>query len=338
MWLHLFPIPGECVPAALRAQELGFDGVLLADSQNLVGDPFVELGAIARSTSGMGVGTGIVNPVTRHPAVVASAMATVHVESGGRAVLGLGRGDSSLAQLGIAAPKTEELRVFVTQVRGYLSGEQVAADGAVSRIGWIADIDLPPVPVEVAATGPRTIRMAGVHADRVMLTLGAEPGRIASAIATARDARAQAGLDPAQLRVGAYVNVACHDDLPTARSLVRGSTAIFAHFSAMSAAASAGLDVTEAATVARLGESYDEARHGLSDAAHIGALSDDFVDRFAVVGPPEVCVQRLRQLIDLGLDRVIVVAGSRDADKDVLAETNRRFAAEVLPALRQPAA
>ena len=43
-WLHGFPVPGQAHRLAVRAEELGFDGLLLADSQNLVGDPFVELG------------------------------------------------------------------------------------------------------------------------------------------------------------------------------------------------------------------------------------------------------------------------------------------------------
>lgn len=95
-WLHGFPVPGQAQRLAVRAEELGLDGLLLADSQNLVGDPFVELGLLTQVTSRLGLGTGIVNPVTRHPAVVASAMASLQAESGGRAVLGLGRGDSSL--------------------------------------------------------------------------------------------------------------------------------------------------------------------------------------------------------------------------------------------------
>jgi alkanesulfonate monooxygenase SsuD/methylene tetrahydromethanopterin reductase-like flavin-dependent oxidoreductase (luciferase family) len=51
-------------------------------------------------------------PVTRHPAVVASAMASLQVESGGRAVFGLGRGDSSLSQLGISATTTDQLALL----------------------------------------------------------------------------------------------------------------------------------------------------------------------------------------------------------------------------------
>jgi 5,10-methylenetetrahydromethanopterin reductase len=355
VWTHGFAVPGQTGNLARRAEDSGFDGLLLADSQNLAGDPFVELGVAAGVTHRIGLGTGIVNLVTRHPAVVAAAIASVQVESGGRAVLGVGRGDSSLAQIGLAAPPVARLRDLVTQVRGYLRGAEVEAGGTVSRIGWIAETGLPAVPVEVAATGPRTIAFAATPADRVMFTVGAEPSRVAWAIGVARQARAAAGLDPAGLSMGAYVNVACDPDVTAACALIRGSAAIFAHFSSMpgpgatdsggpgpGAADSGtnGFSPREAATVREVGLAYDESRHGLSHAAHAAVLDDSFLTRFAVAGPPEECLARLRQLTALGLDRIVVVPGSRDADPARLARSDDRFARQVLPALRgaQPAA
>lgn len=332
--MHGFPVPGRTADLAGQAEDLGFDGLLLADSQNLAGDPFVELGVAAGVTRRIGLGTGIVNLVTRHPAVVAAAIASVQVESRGRAVLGVGRGDSSLAQIGLAPPPAARLRDLVAQVRGYLRGEEVTAGGTTSRIGWIAEMGLPAVPVEVAATGPRTIAFAATLADRVMFTGGAEPSRVAWAVGLARQARAAAGLDPAGLRMGAYLNVGCDPDLAGACGLVRGSTAIFAHFSSMTGASAYGFSPQDEATVRQVGAAYDEARHGLSHAAHTAVLDDTFVARFAVVGSPERCLARLRQLIALGLDRIVVVPGSRDADPARLSRSNERFAREVLPALR----
>ncbi len=350
VWTHGFPVPGRTGSLARRAEDSGFDGLLLADSQNLVGDPFVELGVAAGVTHRIGLGTGIVNLVTRHPAVVAAAIASLQVESGGRAVLGVGRGDSSLAQIGLAAPPVARLRDLVIQVRGYLRGEVVEAGGTASRIGWIAETGLPAVPVEVAATGPRTIALAATLADRVMFTVGAEPARVAWAIGVARQARAAAGLDPAGLSLGVYVNVACDPDVTAACALIRGSAAIFAHFSSLPGPQAAGagtadsgtsgFSAREAATVREVGLAYDESRHGLSHAAHTAVLDDSFLTRFAVAGPPEECLARLRQLAALGLDRIVVVPGSRDADPARLARSDDRFARQVLPALRgaQPAA
>jgi 5,10-methylenetetrahydromethanopterin reductase len=334
VWLHGFPVPGSCEAAAVQAERLGFDGLLLADSQNLVGDVFVELGVLARATHRLGLGTGVINPLTRHPAVVAAAIATLQLESGGRAVLGVGRGDSSLAQLGLARPSTARLREFVSQLRRFLHGETVTVDGRASRIGWITDREVPPAPVELAATGPATIAAAAVTADRVMLTVGADPARIAWGIEVARQARIGAGLDPATLRAGAYINVGCHPDPAVARAMVRGSTAIFARFSAMSTAAGLGLGRDDAAVIGQVGRRYDEARHGLSDAAHAASLDDEFLDRFAVAGPAAQCADRLRRLFELGLDRVVAVPGSRDTDPELLTYSVELFARDALPPLR----
>ena len=223
----------------------------------------------------------------------------------------------------------------MTQVRGYLRGEKVTAGGTASRIGWIAQAGLPAVPVEVAATGPRTIGMAATLADRVMVTVGADPSRVAWAVAVARQARATAGLDPAGLRIGAFVNVACDPDVAAACALVRGSAAIFAHFCSMPGSRSTGFSPRDAATIEEVGRAYDEARHGLSHAAHTAVLDDPFIRRFAVAGSPEQCLARLRRLAALGLDRIVVVPGSRDADPARLARSNDLFAREVLPALRE---
>jgi 5,10-methylenetetrahydromethanopterin reductase len=115
---------------------------------------------------------------------------------------------------------------------------------------------------------------------------------------------------------------------------VRGSAAIFARFSALSAAASAGLGARDGQVVADAGSDYDQSRHGLASAAAAGVLDDAFLDRFAVLGPPQRCADRLRELVALGLDRIVMVPGSRDSDPALLDATNTSLAREVLPALR----
>lgn len=73
-----------------------------------------------------------------------------------------------------------------------------------------------------------------------------------------------------------------------------------AHFSAMSAAAGAALGRDDAAVIGQVGRHYDDARHGLPDAAQTGGLDDEFADRFAVVGPAAQCAARLHGLFELG--------------------------------------
>ena len=93
LYLRSYPDPDGMRAHAAAAEEDGWDGLLLTDTQNLSMDVFGSLYLAASATSHIELGTAVTNLVTRHPAVVASAFATLHHVSGGRAHLGVGRGD-----------------------------------------------------------------------------------------------------------------------------------------------------------------------------------------------------------------------------------------------------
>lgn len=150
----------------------------MVDSQNLSGDPYIALAAAAGATTAIGLGTGVTNPFTRHAAVTACAIATVQEVSNGRAVLGIGRGDSSLAHLGLAPAPPAVLERYLEHLQAYLAGRDIALDEAApstaiapvsalglahapdaSRIAWLPSAQ-PKVPVDVAATGPKVIAAA----------------------------------------------------------------------------------------------------------------------------------------------------------------------------------
>ncbi len=318
LWLHGFPVIGASAELARRAEAWGYDGLLLADSQNLQGDVYVGLAYAARATTRLRIGTGVTNPLTRHPAVTASAIATIHAESGGRALLGIARGDSAVTQVGLRAATPDELATHVTRLRALLRGEPTDA----GRLSWL-DPDLAPVAVDVAATGPRTIAAGAAGADRLTLSVGAEPQRLGAAIAAAR------GAGPA--RIGAYVNVGCAEDPAVARSLVRGSAAIFAHFSSQRPEA---VPEADREVIEHVGRDYDEAHHGESVVRHATELPDDFLDRFAVVGTPATVRARLAELLALGLDHLVLVPGSKDADPGTLARSDE-LVGELLADLRR---
>ena len=92
LWALGVASPRGTADFAAKAEQAGWDGLLVVDSQNLSGDPYVALAMAATSTSSLGLGTGVTNNATRHPAVTASAIASVQKISGGRAALGIGRG------------------------------------------------------------------------------------------------------------------------------------------------------------------------------------------------------------------------------------------------------
>jgi 5,10-methylenetetrahydromethanopterin reductase len=336
-------VPTSIARFAERLEADGFAGLAVVDSQNLSGDTYVSLALAARATSRLGLATGVTNPYTRHPAVTASAIASVQAVSGGRAVLGIGRGDSALAHLGLAPAPVAVFEAYLRRLQGYLRGEDVAFDDAgdvasvdalglgdqpaASRLEWIAG--LPKVPVDVAATGPRVIELAARLADGITFAVGADAERLEWAIATAR-AAAPAG---SPLSFGAYVNVAVHPDVDVARRLVAGGMSTLARFNVMHGRTVGPFDAGSEAMLGELGRRYDMTRHTQSGSPQAEALAPEFIDRYGVVGPPDAVIERLGQLRGLGIERFMLLgawAPGLEAERRV---ARRLLADEVIPAL-----
>jgi len=330
-YLRSYPEPDDIQARAAAAEEDGWDGLLLTDTQNLSMDVVGSLHLAASATSRLRLGTAVTNLVTRHPAVVASTYATLHHVSGGRAHVGVGRGDTALELIGVRPPSAARFEVQVDQLQTYLRGDVVDVDGFGSRITWLPLAGETKVPVDVFGSGPHVISAGARLGDRLTVTVGAEPARVDWAVQTARRARADAGLDPEQLDVGAFVVVGVGTDETALDELVRGNAGISAHFQR---GATSSLSQGDAAVVTAVTDSYDEYHHGLEHAAQSQALDPDFLRRFCVIGRPDECVARLRRLVASGLSHVTVVGGSRDVDPAVRRRSDHLVATEVLPAVR----
>jgi 5,10-methylenetetrahydromethanopterin reductase len=338
MPLELFtmsiPETGLAEVFAERAERDGWDGITFTDSQNLVGDPFVAMALGAKVTQRLQFMTGVTNPATRHPAALATAIATVQEVSNGRAVLGLGRGDTALFHLGRPPMPIADFVARAEELHTYLQGGTVQLDGASSRLRWLERARQPRVPIDIAASGPRVITFAARTVERVTFAVGADPGRLAWAIDLARAAMADARRQRRDVSFGAYITVACHPDRAAARELVRGSVAAFAHFSAMPGSSGAGLDEGDRDVVAAVGRTYDSNLHLVNSAEHSHVLPDDFIDRFAVVGDAPACAARLRELTALGLERLVITGPSFGANRDDARVHAQLVRDELLPALR----
>ena len=347
LWTSIHSSPLGVTPLAQQAEQAGWDGVVIYDSQNLAGDCYVALTLAATATQRIGLGPGVTNSVTRHPAVTAGAMASIQRISGGRAVLGIGRGDSALAFIGRAPARVAAFERYLVSVQAYLRGGAVAFDDLdfderlaprastlelgdapqESYLDWLEDTDIK-VPVEVAATGPRVIAAAARQADCVAFALGADPERIGWGIEEARRARRDAGLDPHGIRLAAYVNLVCHPEVETARLLAGWGLATFARFSVMHGSVSGPLPEVEREQLAGLNRAFNMREHE----RNVGLVPAELVDRFAVVGPPEVCIRRLEAIARIGVEKIIVI-GPRDESGNL--EVERAEAAvtrHVLPA------
>jgi 5,10-methylenetetrahydromethanopterin reductase len=348
LWTLTTSSPTRAAGAARRAEEAGWHGILVVDSQNLSGDSYVALTAMALATSRIGLGTGVTNPVTRHPAITASAIAGIQRLANGRAVLGIGRGDSALAHLGKAPAKVREFERYLDVLQRYLRGdtlpfadlafhEQIAPDVETlgladtpdgSQLRWLNERDHK-VPVEVAATGPRVIGIAARLADRVMLALGADPERVAWGVETARAAASAAGRS---VQVGAYVNLVSHPDIDTARALVQGGLSTFARFSVMHGTVHGAIKDEQRAVLERLHDAYDMTAHTRADSQQANVLTPEFIDQYAIVGPPEHVLDRLQALAALGIDKIAVIGPGAGVDRDAAIAAEVLAAREIIPA------
>src|SRR4051812_48227885 len=278
--LYTMSIPetGLAEMLSRRAEEAGWDGITFTDSQNLVGDPFIAMALGAKVTERLQFMTGVTNPATRHPAALATVAATVQEESGGRVVLGLGRGDTALFHLGRKPMALADFFARTEELHTYLQGGTLDINGHPSRLRWLDRARQAAVPIDIAASGPKVIAFSARTVERITFALGAGAERMAWGIDLARTHAKDAGRASDAVSFGAYVTVACHPDVATARDLVRGSVAAFAHFSAMPGSTGAGLGESDQAVVAEVGRRYDSNLHLQNRSDHAQSMPDDFVE------------------------------------------------------------
>jgi alkanesulfonate monooxygenase SsuD/methylene tetrahydromethanopterin reductase-like flavin-dependent oxidoreductase (luciferase family) len=188
------PLPwADVAEIARRGEQLGYGAVFLPETG--ARDTLATLVGLAGETSTLLLGTGVIPMRARTPDLAAMAAATVHECSGGRHVLGVGTG-------GAAPGALDRLRDYVGAIRERLDG---GPPGAVLGLALPA-----PVPIWVAALGPRAVRLAGEIADGVILNW-CTPERVAEAREAIRVAAGEAGRDPDAVRISVYVRAAFSD-------------------------------------------------------------------------------------------------------------------------------
>jgi G6PDH family F420-dependent oxidoreductase len=179
----------ELVELAAAAEDHGFEHAMISDHFHpwvpaQGHSPFVwgVLGAIAEATSHLHLATGVTAPIARmHPAVVAHAAATAAVLLEGRFALGLGTGERLNEHVvGGAWPRPgtrrRQLCEAIEVIRRLFDGDEVSFDGAHVRVDHAQLYTRPstPPPIWVAASGPRTAKVAGKHADG-LISVAADP-------------------------------------------------------------------------------------------------------------------------------------------------------------------
>ena len=352
-WQTNVPTNLTPVETAKAVEADGWDGQWFMDSQCLGAEPYVVMGAWAAVTERIKLGTGVTNPLTRHPAVTAAAASTLQAISGGRAVLGIGRGDSSLAYLGYAPVRLPAFHRVLKELQALLSGREVAfnVDEAgdapsldslslgdkptASRLQWLPE-GMAKVPMDVAATGPKVIRMAAPIAERLTVSVGAMPARVSWALDQARAARVEQGLGADGIAFGAHIVVICHPDRDIVRQYAETFVTPLARFQVIQRDAAGPKSAADDRNFEAIRRGYDMTKHAQRDTDHGkvvgGSIDEVFIDRFAVTGTPDECTARLLELVELGIERFICVGPG--IHPEAAAPNRTLFASEVIPQVR----
>ena len=177
--------PSDLVRHARLAEAAGFSFALISDHFHPWIDaqgesPFVwsVIGGIAEATRTLEIGTGVTAPIIRiHPAIIAQAAATAGSMLEGRFFLGVGTGENLNEHVtGARWPdwdvRSRMLREAVELIRDLWRGEVTSHDGEFYTVENARIYTLPehPVPIHVAASGPRAVRVAAEIGDGLIGT------------------------------------------------------------------------------------------------------------------------------------------------------------------------
>ncbi len=139
------------------AEDLGFETAWLGDSQCLWREAYVTLGALATSTTRIGLATSVTNPLTRHLTVTASALYSLAELTDGRVLLGIGRGETAVVLAGARRATRDELAGAVRDIRALCLGQSVRIDGVETRLSYAASAPRR-IPARLSRTASTAVR------------------------------------------------------------------------------------------------------------------------------------------------------------------------------------
>ncbi|MGE5820198.1 MAG: LLM class flavin-dependent oxidoreductase, partial [Deltaproteobacteria bacterium] len=123
----LFPTESlqKMIHLAKVTEETGYSHIWVGDSHLIWREAYINMAAMALSTTKVKLGTGVTNPLTRHPSVVASGYATLEEYAPGRMIVGIGLGDSSVETMGMKPAKLSYFENTMRQMRDLFAGREV---------------------------------------------------------------------------------------------------------------------------------------------------------------------------------------------------------------------
>jgi 5,10-methylenetetrahydromethanopterin reductase len=311
------PLP-KMIQLAKLAEELGYSHVWIGDSHLIWREAYVNMAAAALNTKHVKLGTGVTNPLTRHPSVVASAYATLEELAPGRFIVGIGLGDSSVETMGMKPAKLGFFEQTIREMRELIAGKEVQLDSGKIHLKHPAKQAMP---VYIAASGPKMLELSGKIADGIIVLVGVADEYLAQAKARIEAGAKAAGRKLADIHLVLWVPCAVSDTAPAKDAVKAHVARVVAHPQPYV------LDKEEQKVLAEIRKTYDYYHHMDQEANHAEVIPDWLVDKFAIAGTVAECRAQVERIQKSGIQQIAIIpysapGGSRD-------ETMRGFAKAV---------
>lgn len=288
-------------------------------------DALTPMALLASVTSRLHIASGVLPFQTRTPVLLGQTAATLAHVAPGRIALGLGVSSETIVGQwhGLPFRRTlAQLREAVTIIRAVLRGERVGFEGEFYRVRnfrLLVPAPREPVPIYLAALGPRALELAGEIADGVLLNWMA-PESVPAAIEYVRKGAERARRTLTGFEIAGYIRTCVTDTPQTARThLARDITgyAIVDAYGAYFRRCGFTSEIDALYTAWRAGDRVGAVKQ----------LSARILDGLGVVGDEQFCRARIAQYASAGLTMPVVVPFSPDPSPlPSLLRTVRTFA------------
>ena len=307
--------PRDLIEQLQQGEAMGLGTAFLSERYNSK-EICTLSGAAGAVTDRIRIATAATNHNTRHPIVTAGYALTMHGLTGGRFVLGIGRGIVPMQKAyGIPPITTAQMEDFVGVTRKLLGGEPVM--GHDGPIGSYPFLHLGPnvadeVPLMLVAFGPNSLALGGRVFDEVVLHTYFSDETTERAVKMVKQAAEQAGRDPDDVKVwSCFATIGDHipEDKRLMKSVGRLATYLQGYGDLLVDTNQWDRSVLEKFRADELVSTFQggiDVKATTEELEHIATLIPEEWLSYSATGSPDQCVAAIRHQMDLGCDGVIL--------------------------------
>ena len=283
---------------AREAEAMGFSTLWIWDTTIYTKDAYVALAIAAQATRKIKLGPGVSNPLTRHISVIANGIATLDDLSGGRAVLGVGRGAPGSANaLGYATESMAQFERKLRDLRALVSGEEIEIEGrGAYRVQTVGRR----IPIYLSVWGPKMTELAGRLADGALIAGPSDAAAMGLKLARLRKAAQSAGRGSGEVEAHVQLTMSWDDYPSLAIERVRPVVTYQLRRAPASWRDETPESLQEEVAAIRDSKSFGRSPSGGGE----GLASDALVRHAAIVGTMEECRERMREIVSLGPEEI----------------------------------